>query len=259
MRKIGYVLLAVSVVLYGLGCGASSEVLLYQPSEHLPYGAPGRVDHVGMREGYAVGLSCRNRIALWVSYRLTKTKVQNKIAERSNRFREDTEFPCCSVKPGEYKGAGFDRGHLAPAGDMSFSIKAMEESFLMSNIAPQKPGFNRGIWKNLEAQVRHWAETEEEIIMVTGAILPKEITLTVGPGRIPVPEAFFKLVYDLTPPQKMIAFIIPNKSSKQKLQDFAITVDAVENATSFDFFPHLEQSIQQMLESKIDVTQWQWR
>jgi len=85
----------------------------------------------------------------------------------------------------------------------------------MSNITPQKPGFNRGIWKKLEAQVRHWAETEEEIIVVTGAILPKEVTLTVGPGRIPVPEAFFKVVYDLTPPQKMIAFIIPNESSKQ--------------------------------------------
>jgi len=123
VRKIGYVLLVVSVALWGLGCGASSEVLFYQPSEHLPYGAPGRVDHVAMREGYAVGLSCRNRIALWVSYRLTKEKIQNKVAERSNRFREDTEFLCCSVKPGEYKGAGFDRGHLAPVGDMSFSIK----------------------------------------------------------------------------------------------------------------------------------------
>ncbi len=254
MRKICGVL--AFVFLLSLGCGTSSENLLYPSSEHLPYGIPGPADHIATREGYAVGLSCRHKVAVWISYRLTKDKVLAKNATRSDRFREDREFPCCSVKPGDYKGSGYDRGHLAPAGDMTYSVKAMEESFLMTNIAPQTPGFNRGIWKKLETQVRQWAIIEEDIIVVTGVIFPQEITQTVGSCKITVPSGFFKIIYDLTPPQKMIAFVIPNEGSKQDLQDFAVTVDAVEKITGLDFFPNLPQPVQQKLESEIDFAQW---
>ncbi len=252
MRKICDLLL-VFIVLLSLSGETSSG---NHSSEHLPYGAPGLADHVAIREGYAVGLSCRHKVAVWVSYRLTKNKVLSKNVARTDRFREDREFPCCSVKPGDYKGSGYDRGHLAPAGDMTFSVKAMEESFLMSNMAPQKPGFNRGIWKKLETQVRQWALAEEDIIVVTGAILPQEVTLTVGPGKISVPELFFKIIYDLTPPQKMIAFVISDEGSRQDLQDFASTVNAVEKITGLDFFPDLPQSVQQKLEFEANFTQW---
>ncbi len=258
MRKICGILL-VFVVLLSLGSRISSEKLPSLSSEHLPYGAPGLADHVAIREGYVVGLSCQHKIAVWVSYRLKKERLAAKVAARTDRFREDREFPCCSVKPGDYKGSGYDRGHLASAGDMTFSVKAMEDSFLMSNIAPQKPGFNRGIWKKLETQVRQWALAEEDIIVVTGAVFPKEVTLTVGPSKITVPEGYFKVVYDLTPPEKMIAFVISNESSRQDLQDFAVTVNAVEKITGLDFFPELPQVIQQKLEAEIDILQWQWK
>jgi endonuclease G len=73
--------------------------------------------------------------------------------------------------PSDYTNSGFDRGHLAPAGDMKWSETAMDESFLMSNISPQKPAFNRGIWKKLEEKIRSWAIENDSIIVVTGLFL----------------------------------------------------------------------------------------
>lgn len=238
-------------------CGGNfTESFSPQSNEHLPYGIPGQAGHIVIREGYAAGFSCHHKIAVWVSYRLTKEKILAKTAVRANRFREDREFSCCSAKPTDYKGSGFDRGHLAPAADMAFSVRAMEESFLMSNIAPQIPGFNRGIWRQLEIKVRQWALAENDVIVVTGAVFPQEVVKMIGPGKITVPEAFFKIIYDLTPPQKMIAFVIPNENGRKNLPDYVLTVDAVEELTGLDFFSDLPRAVQQKLEAESDLTQW---
>ena len=106
----------------------------------------------------------------------------------------------------------------------------------MSNMSPQKPAFNRGIWKDLEALVRHFAIKEEKIVVVTGPILPKEKTLTIGANKVTVPTHYYKVILDLTPPRKMIGFILPNEGSDKPLAAFAVTVDEVEKATGLDFF-----------------------
>lgn len=105
----------------------------------------------------------------------------------------------------------------------------------MSNMSPQKPAFNRGIWKDLEALVRHFAIKEEKIV-VTGPILSKEKTLTIGANKVTVPTHYYKVILDLTPPRKMIGFILPNEGSDKPLAAFAVTVDEVEKATGLDFF-----------------------
>ena len=78
-----------------------------------------------------------------------------------------------SAKPSDYVKSGYDRGHLCPAGDMTQSVEAMSETFYMSNMSPQVPGFNRGIWKSLEEQVRKWGK-EEQIHVVTGPVFENE-------------------------------------------------------------------------------------
>jgi endonuclease G len=75
---------------------------------------------------------------------------------RTNDFREDYKVTTGSASLSDFKGSGYDRGHLAPAGDMKWSSTAMSESFYMSNMSPQKPGFNRGIWKKLESRKLPW-------------------------------------------------------------------------------------------------------
>ena len=135
----------------------------------------------------------------------------------------------------------------------------MQDSLYYSNMSPQRPQFNRGIWKDLEEQVRQFAVKEEEIYVVTGPILPDEKTITIGPHKVTVPSHFYKVIFDLSPPQKIIGFILPNQGSKVDLRTFAVTVDAVEEATELDFFSILPKEIQEKLESTITVNAWDWK
>ena len=145
---------------------------------------------------------------------------------------------------------------LAPAADMAFSVQTMADSFFMSNMSPQKPAFNRGIWKRLEEQVRQIAIREKAIYVVTGPILPKKKTVTIGANQVTVPTHYYKVIFDLTPPRKMIGFILPNEGSDRPLEDFAVTVDVVEKATGLDFFSSLPQAVQKRLESTISISAW---
>ena len=226
---------------------------------NLAFGVPGKADTIIDREGYALGYIERHEQPAWVIYPLTAEKVKNKVAKRSGQFKPDPEIPTGSATPADYHKSGYDRGHLAPAADMAWSEKAMSDSFYMSNMSPQVPAFNRGIWAKLEAQVRVFAVAEKEIYVVTGAILPKEPNLTIGANRVTVPTHYYKVVYDLTPPQKMIAFILPNAGSDQPLQSFAVTVDAAEAATGLDFFSLIPKAEQERLESTITIEAWCWK
>ena len=132
----------------------------------------------------------------------------------------------------------------------------MANSFFMSNMSPQKPAFNRGIWKELEALIRYFAITEQKIVVVTGPILPKEKTITIGTNQVTVPTHYYKVIFDLTPPQKMIGFILPNEGSDEPLATFAVTVDAVEKATGLNFFSRVPNEEQERLERTISVKAW---
>src|SRR5450759_1124712 len=89
--------------------------------------------------------------------------------ERGN-FKMDQLVTTISSKSSDYTKSGYDRGHLCPAADMGFNPVAMEESFFMSNISPQVPDFNRGLWKELEMTVRKWAIKEHKLYVVTGPV-----------------------------------------------------------------------------------------
>ncbi len=112
------------------------------------------VDH----KYYSLCYSEEHEQAAWVSYNLTINEVYGDIT-RTNNFREDPYIREGSATLDDYRGSGFDRGHLAPAADMAFSTIAMSESFYLSNMSPQAPSFNRGIWKKLESYVRKLAFT----------------------------------------------------------------------------------------------------
>ena len=128
----------------------------------------------------------------------------------------------------------------------------------MSNMSPQNPQFNRGIWSKLEKLVRHFASREKRIVVVTGPILPAEKTITIGVNDVTVPQYYYKAIYDTTPPEKMIAFVLPNRGSNADLRTFVVSVDYVEELTGLDFFPMLPQPLQAELESSINVNDWDW-
>ena len=226
--------------------------------DNLSFGIPGKADCIVDREGFALGYIEYHEQPAWVIYKLTRAEIQTQVARRTNRFREDPEIPTGSATNADYRKSGYDRGHLAPAADMAFSVQTMADSFFFSNMSPQVPAFNRGIWKRLEEQVRKFALQEGEIMVVTGPVLPKEKSITIGNNKVTVPDRYYKVVYDLTPPQKMIGFIIPNNGSTRPLQDFAVTVDAVEKETGLNFFSLVPRQEQDRLESTITLDAWSW-
>ena len=226
--------------------------------DNLSYGVPGTADTIVEREGYALGYTEKHEQPAWVQYIMTADEVSRRAAKRGDDFRPDPEIPTGSATPQDYTRSGYDRGHLAPAADMSFSVRTMSESFYMSNMSPQAPQFNRGIWSKLEKQVRHFATKERRIVVVTGPILPAKKTITIGANRVTVPEFYYKVIYDTTPPEKMIGFVLPNKGSKADLRTFAVTVDRVEELTGLDFFSEVPQPKQEQLERTITVESWDW-
>ena len=224
--------------------------------DHLKLGVPGKVDTIIDRPGYALGYIEYHEQPAWVIYRLTKDQALTKAAKRGDDFKEDPEVPTGSATLADYRRSGYGRGHLAPAADMAYSMRTMGDSFFMSNMSPQRPNFNRGVWKDLEAQVRDFAISEQDVYIVTGPILPKTKTVTIGRNKVTVPTHYYKIVYDRTPPEKMIAFILPNDGSDRPLQDFAVTVEA---ATGLNFFSVVPQPKQEQLESTISVQDWCWK
>jgi hypothetical protein len=138
---------------------------------------------------------------------------------------------------------------------MGFNHVAMEESFLMSNVSPQKPDFNRGIWKELETKVRQWAKVEHKLYIVTGPVF-KDNKGSIGKEGVLVPGYFFKLVYDLTGKPKMIAFVLPNQESNLPLDKFVVSIDKAEELTGFDFFSQLPDDQEKKLERSVQLAGW---
>lgn len=207
-------------------------------------------------KGYAVSYDPVHKIPVWVAYYLVPARMQ-KASGRTNDFRPDPFIPLqFSATNGDYKASGYDRGHLAPAADMSWSADVMSESFYFSNMTPQEPGFNRGIWKKLEDQVRQWAKSFDTLLIVTGP-LPDSFKGYIGPGRVAVPAAFYKaIVAWQNHSARGIAFVIPNTSSTLPIATFALTIDSLETLLSCNLFAALPEPSQQVAESQIDWIYW---
>ncbi len=195
--------------------------------------------------------------AAWVAYVLTREEIESGTIERSDNFRADKSILSGSASPADYRGSGFDRGHLAPAGDMKWDELAMSQSFLMSNMSPQTPGFNRGIWRKLETEVRNWAIEKDSLYVITGPLFSSTDSL-IGENGVGVPGYYFKVLVDLSPPDHdMIAFLLPNTASSEELQSFAIPVDSLEGISAYNFFADApDQEVIEWLEQRIEPGNW---
>ena len=146
-----------------------------------------------IRDYYALQYSEKYEQAIWVAYELTESEVMGKTS-RTNNFRPDPDIITGSATLGDYKYSGYDRGHLAPAADMKMTYQSMSESFYLSNISPQTPAFNRGIWRKLESLVRDFAIQMDHILVVTGPILSFPVKGYIGESKVAVPWGYYKVI-----------------------------------------------------------------
>ena len=208
--------------------------------------------------------------AEWSAYMLDDSQLV-KNAGRSDDFRPDPQISTGSATLADYKGSGYDRGHLSPAADFSFSQEAMSETFYMSNMSPQAGGFNRGIWKDLEAEVREWTKKFGRIFVVSGPVLdePAESYETIGKNKVAIPKYYYKVLLaplyadeedraskDDSKSLTGIAFIFPNKKLDGSFFDYAVSIDEAEKSTGIDFFASLNDDIENKIESTFDIELW---
>ncbi|RKX83460.1 MAG: DNA/RNA non-specific endonuclease [Spirochaetes bacterium] len=221
----------------------------------IPYTNSG--DIVIHHNGFSLLYSEIYEQAAWVAYLLTKKEVYGKIP-RSNNFREDPTILSGSAKLEDYKGSGYDRGHLAPAGDLKWSKISMQDSFYLSNMSPQTPGFNRDLWRRLEEWVRTQTIKNKELIVVTGPVLTDGPFKKIGIDKVAVPKRYFKVLLDFEEPEvKAIGFIMENRASNKPVTYFAVSVDTVEETTGIDFFYLLPDTLEDKLESQNNIKLWQ--
>lgn len=216
-----------------------------------------RKEQIIRHEGYTVSYNSDYRIANWVAYELTSKEAKSKKATRSNKFVPDPLVKGATALNEDYTRTGYDRGHLAPAGDMKWSMKAMRESFYLSNICPQDPDLNRGIWKELEEQIRLWASENGSLLVVTGPIITDDLR-RLGKNRVGIPKRFFKVVCTQTAGRpEGVGFLFDNRDyGDTPLRSMMIPIDSVESVTGIDFFPSLPDSIERPMEVSVNKSCW---
>ncbi|WP_111706452.1 DNA/RNA non-specific endonuclease [Lutibacter citreus] len=207
---------------------------------------------------YKLSYSEKDEQAEWVAYQLKDEDISSSNFKRPY-FIKDPKVLTKSAHYKNYSKSGFDKGHLCPAGDRKFSKLAYNETFLTSNISPQEHKFNAGIWNRLEQKTRYWAKKYKSVYVVTGGVL-KNTSKTIGSEKITVPNYFYKIILDYQEPEiKAIAFLIPHKESKSALYKFVTSIDEIEKITGIDFFPKLEDSLENKLEKSSNYSNWIFR
>lgn len=212
-------------------------------------------DQVVKHKYYTLSYSESHEQAEWVAYELKKEHLSRSNHKRP-LFELDNKVKTKSAHWGNYKNSGYSKGHLLPAGDRKFSKDAYNNTFLTSNISPQKPKFNAGIWNRLEQKVRYWAGKEHHLYVVTGGVLEKNLK-TIGREKVTVPQQFYKVLLDYSGPEvKAIGFLVPHQASKKPLYDFVVSIDEIESLTGIDFFPALPDGLEKKLEKNSSYKNW---
>lgn len=218
----------------------------------LPTSTTNQIIH---HQNYSLSYNEKHEQAEWVAYELKREHL-SKINHKRPYFEIDNAVKTKAAHWRNYKKSGYDKGHLCPAGDRRFSKKAHDETFLTSNISPQKHSFNAGIWNRLEQKVRYWARKNDGVFVITGGVLKNSLQ-SIGSENVSVPKQFYKIVLDNTKGKiKVLAFLIPHKESNLPLYKFVVSVDKIETLTGIDFFPELDDNIEDTLEASNSYKNW---
>jgi len=239
----------------------------------------------GTQPAIAMGYSSDTLTGIWSTYSLDETKLQQ-IEElqlkRPSDFRlygddqgyGDIPQPRPRSKNGDYRGTGYDRGHLAPNGSMGWSKASQSASFYITNIAPQSPRLNREAWRCLEQSVKAWADRPGGTFVTTGVLFDREPQHIGNVNGIAVPLAFFMVVYQRAPghqsADRAIALVMSNSVPNDvrpgqnnradwdhHMREALRSVSQFEQGSGFDFGSEMSAAEQQAVEAQVpDPTQW---
>lgn len=208
--------------------------------------------HILERDGYVISYNSDTRNCNWVAYELTREEANGEVP-RDNNFYEDIDVDIPRATKEDYKGSGWSRGHMAPAGDMKWSENAMYQSCLLTNICPQDATLNNGAWESIERQCRSLARQKGHVYIVCGPLYNHDGPIrTIGLNKVRVPDSFFKVVL-VSDGQSYscVGFMFPNVpiTAAQK-NDYVFSVDKIEEICGMDFFSKLPDMLEDSIESR---------
>ena len=216
-----------------------------------------RPEQILHRKGYTVSYNNATRNPNWVAWHLTKSHTYGSNQRSGEVFTEDVSVSRPRATDADYYNSRYDRGHMCPAGDNKWDKEAMAQSFLVTNVCPQNHGLNKYEWNDLEMLCRDWAREYGAIDVVCGPVYSSsDQQKTIGKNRVWVPDAFFKVVLCRQGKAKAIGFVYRNEGKKQPMADAVCTVDEVERLTGLDFFPELDDKIENRIEATATLTDW---
>ena len=225
--------------------------------QHVVFGAPVINDGNNQylcKTGYAIEYNYATKVADYVVETITAQHIAVKVAGRKDDFREDPEIPAqFRVTLSDYTGSGLDRGHMAPAANFVYDARVMSESFFLSNMMPQAPGNNRGVWKYLEEYTRSWATKYGQVFVITGTLYDKDSKMM---KSVKVPSFVYKIIVE-PKTGKSIAFMFPNEKIDPKtINDYVVSIAELEQYTKINFFPSLPASLRAMETTKSNIQAW---
>jgi endonuclease G, mitochondrial len=221
-----------------------------------------------VRPQYALSYNRDRGSSNWASWQLNQSWLGT-LARIP--FEPDSSLPAgwYQVNPNDYTRSGFDRGHLVPAADRNHTTADSKAVFLMTNILPQSPDNNRGLWEKLESYCRALVRQGKELYIIAGGVGTggggeQGRKTAIARGKVAVPAAIWKIVVVLDRPglglagitdrTRVIAVVIPNRQGieQKDWREFSTSVDQIEALTKYDFLTHVSTSIQTAIEARID-------
>ncbi|KAG7489289.1 endonuclease G, mitochondrial [Solea senegalensis] len=219
----------------------------------MKYGFPS-LANVKTRESYVISYDPRTRTASWVIEKLNPASLSGPSDRNCCEFKEDDSVHVFHRSTNQdYKGSGFDRGHLAAAANHKWSQKAMEDTFYLSNIAPQRPHLNQVTWNNLEKLCRSLTKRYLNVYVCTGPLyLPRQEAdgklyvryQVIGQNHVSVPTHFFKvLILEQMDGRgvELRSYVLPNETIDEKvpLERFLVPIETIERASGLLFVPNI--------------------
>ena len=215
-----------------------------------------RAEQILTRTGYTTSYNKETKNPNWVAWHLTKAHTYGKNQRSAEVFTEDTDVTPRATN-NDYYNSRYDRGHMCPAGDNKWDATAMRESFLFTNICPQNHALNKYEWNNLEIKCREWARKYGAVDIVCGPVYNNSTpTRTIGRGRVWVPDGFFKVVLCRVDKPKAIGFLFRNDGKKVSIESCVRSVDDIERLTGIDFFPALDDKVENRIEAQANFREW---
>lgn len=208
--------------------------------------------------GYTTSFNSSSMIPNWVAYELTEEETRGTVGRPSNSpFQPDPSYHGKQPDRRDYSRSGWDKGHLAPCADMKWSEQAMFESFFFTNICPQNHDFNEKDWQKLEDKARSIARKKGSVYIICGPIVTSNEFGKLGKNQVTIPDLFFKaLLYRDASGYHSIAYVLPNRHTGQPINDFAITVNELEQILGMDLFTRLNDKIEDKIEDQLNLAEW---